>query len=170
MLINWLDELLNYDFEIIHRLGVLNILPDHLSRLYPDENKEYTRLLATRNKEIQELEHKEQLDAEHRDLLEKQHLPGHFGADAIVQALRGQGHDWKNMKQEALKVVSSCAKCQKFNVQKHGFHPTRTITAELPGDHYAIDLAATNHRERQQLVVRWSGYMLTLCGATRHAR
>jgi transposase InsO family protein len=31
---SWLDTLLQYDFEVRHLMGVLNILPDHLSRLY----------------------------------------------------------------------------------------------------------------------------------------
>ena len=34
MLNNWADELLNYDFDIVHRPGVEMVLPDHLSRLY----------------------------------------------------------------------------------------------------------------------------------------
>jgi len=35
LLANWLEVILSYDFEIIHRPGVLNVLPDRLSRLYP---------------------------------------------------------------------------------------------------------------------------------------
>ncbi len=35
----WLDVLLDYQFEIRYRAGKLNILPDHLSRLYVDEYK-----------------------------------------------------------------------------------------------------------------------------------
>ena len=34
MLNNWADELLNYDFDIVHCPGVEMVLPDHLSRLY----------------------------------------------------------------------------------------------------------------------------------------
>ncbi|KAI8982368.1 hypothetical protein BDF20DRAFT_1000335 [Mycotypha africana] len=33
MMINWLDTLLDYDFTVIHRPGIQNILPDRLSRL-----------------------------------------------------------------------------------------------------------------------------------------
>ena len=35
MLANWLDVLLDYDFTITHCPGVLNVLPDSLSRMYP---------------------------------------------------------------------------------------------------------------------------------------
>ena len=34
MLERWLDELLEFDFSVEHLPGVLNVLPDHLSRLY----------------------------------------------------------------------------------------------------------------------------------------
>lgn len=36
----WLDVLLNYSFEIRYREGKLNVLPDHLSRLYVSEYPE----------------------------------------------------------------------------------------------------------------------------------
>lgn len=36
MMANWLDTILNYDFEIRHRPGVQLVLPDALSRLYGD--------------------------------------------------------------------------------------------------------------------------------------
>jgi transposase InsO family protein len=35
MLAGWLDVLLKHDFTIVHRPGILNVLPDHLSRLFP---------------------------------------------------------------------------------------------------------------------------------------
>lgn len=41
MILNWFDELVDFNVTIHHRPGVLNILPDHLSRLYPKENRQY---------------------------------------------------------------------------------------------------------------------------------
>ena len=46
MITNWFEELLGYDMTIHHRPGVLNILPDHLSRLYPVQNTQYYPVLA----------------------------------------------------------------------------------------------------------------------------
>jgi hypothetical protein len=34
MLNNWLDQLLDYNFSIVHLPGVMNVLPDQLSRLF----------------------------------------------------------------------------------------------------------------------------------------
>ncbi|KAG1481714.1 hypothetical protein G6F54_013697 [Rhizopus delemar] len=37
MMIQWLDTILDYDFKIIHRPGIQNVLPDMLSRLFESE-------------------------------------------------------------------------------------------------------------------------------------
>jgi hypothetical protein len=34
MLLNWLDILYSFDYDIIHRPGIENVLPDALSRFY----------------------------------------------------------------------------------------------------------------------------------------
>ena len=34
----WFDTLLNYDFDVVHINGVLNVLPDRLSRLFPSDH------------------------------------------------------------------------------------------------------------------------------------
>ncbi|EIE79091.1 hypothetical protein RO3G_03796 [Rhizopus delemar RA 99-880] len=42
MMIGWMETLLDFDFDVVHIPGVLNKLPDQLSRLYPpleDDNK-----------------------------------------------------------------------------------------------------------------------------------
>ena len=40
MMQNWYDEVRAYDFDAIHRPGIHNILPDRLSRLYPQPKAE----------------------------------------------------------------------------------------------------------------------------------
>ncbi|KAJ8651870.1 hypothetical protein O0I10_012563 [Lichtheimia ornata] len=35
----------------------------------------------------------------------------------------------------------ACPQCQKFNIAQRGYNPLRTISAEMPGDHWALDLA-----------------------------
>lgn len=152
MLINWLDELLNYDFTIIHKPGVLNVLPDHLSQLYPEVNQQYIRCIRAARIDTPDVPDEViPKESEQKVLIEQQHLLGHFGTDAIVQGLKDQGYQWKNMRQQALQCVSACVKCQRYNIQKHGFHPTKTITAELPGDHYAIDLADPYQRPSEAI-------------------
>ena len=159
MITNWFEELLGYDMTIHHRPGVLNILPDHLSRLYPVQNTQYYPVLAksasivtdiptVSNKPVDYIEpinliedFEEPLDEYRQDILLKSHLLGHFGADAIVQDIRGKGIDWPGITVQASKLVKSCLQCQRHAVAKKGYHPVAAITASLPGDHYAIDLA-----------------------------
>lgn len=35
MLTGWHETILNYDFKVEYWPGVMNVLPDHLSRLFP---------------------------------------------------------------------------------------------------------------------------------------
>jgi len=39
MLSNWADYLLQYNFTVVHCPGVLNVLPDYLSRMFSGSNK-----------------------------------------------------------------------------------------------------------------------------------
>jgi hypothetical protein len=45
------------------------------------------------------------------------------------------------MEKDCLKAAKECIDCQRFTTQKYGFHPLRLISADLPMDHLAIDLA-----------------------------
>ncbi|EIE78251.1 hypothetical protein RO3G_02955 [Rhizopus delemar RA 99-880] len=151
MLINWLDTLLKYDFNVVHLPGIDNILPDTLSRLYEIENPvnelggDNARLLnrtAIKLPSINDGEYITPADSEERkELLLKEHLKGHFGSDAIYHALKRKGIYWNNLKEEAVELVKSCVPCQQFNIIKKGYNPLRPITATLPGDSWGIDLA-----------------------------
>ena len=39
MMNNWFDTILDYNFDVIHLKGIDNVLPDHLSRLFPDDQR-----------------------------------------------------------------------------------------------------------------------------------
>ena len=151
MMSTWLDILLSYTFTIIHRPGIINILPDHLSRLFPPTFRGEIKVSKlTLNNDNTSMETIPQVDLlnlripnieDRPQLLHDKHLLGHFGAEAIVQALKDDGMYWKNVKKEAIEIVRQCQDCQRFNISQRGFHPLRSIHAELPGDHWAMDLA-----------------------------
>ena len=48
---------------------------------------------------------------------------------------------WPTIRVDALKLIRGCLQCARYNIQKRGFHPLKSITAQLPFDHVAIDLA-----------------------------
>ena len=41
MMIGWIETLLDFDFEVVHIPGIMNKLPDILSRLYPPLENEH---------------------------------------------------------------------------------------------------------------------------------
>lgn len=175
----YFDTFLKYDFTIEHLPGVLNVLPDHLSRLYPSDNdleegEESNRVHNTRNTEFKltkrpaedtthkptnlpQIKQTSYIQADHKfsdknyvevpedkreQLLKETHdESGHFGADNIVSLLKNQNLTFPNMLQEAIKCVSKCPKCIKFNIKKRGYSPMRSYWAYLPGDGYVFDLA-----------------------------
>ena len=142
MLLKWNEVILDYDFDLVHRPGIQNVLPDALSRLWPDaaltagENSfsSYIAQMDLTEFVIPTIEERE-------TLLERAHLLGHIGSKGILQSLHNQGISWPSIKIDALHHVEACLECQIFNVKRMGFHPLRTISAKLPGDHLAIDLA-----------------------------
>ena len=73
-------------------------------------------------------------------LLQRAHLAGHYGAEAMYKSIRYSGHYWPKMRAECLEVYKSCQPCQRFSIAKHGYHPLTSIVAMLPFDHIAIDL------------------------------
>ncbi|SAM00072.1 hypothetical protein, partial, partial [Absidia glauca] len=73
--------------------------------------------------------------------LKKYHALGHFGATAMVQAIHNDNITWTNIQADAINIVSKCNSCMQYNVTKKGYNPLASITAQLPGDHWAIDLA-----------------------------
>ncbi|SAM02959.1 hypothetical protein [Absidia glauca] len=168
MMINWLDTLLDYTFEVIHLPGIENTLPDRLSRLFsplkelgegraykPNKQKINKAVRSVRRNKLHfQEEHiiqvpqlrqpQERLtppEEDRQELLTKAHLFGHFGADAIVKSIHNDGLHWTNLLQDALETVKSCPQCQKHNIVRKGFNPLRPVYAYLPGDHWAINLA-----------------------------
>ena len=155
MLNNWLDQLLDYNFDVVHMPGILNILPDQISRLF---DADPLPVVAPRLFEISlnpdvtlvnpiaietfGLDTGGECPAESTrpSLIERAHLLGHFGFNAVTKALILNGTTWPSFREDVKQHVSSCLQCQRFNIGKSGFHPLKSISASLPFDHVAIDL------------------------------
>ena len=134
MLNNWLEIILDFDFEIVHRPGILHVLPDAISRLYdkedrPQQNNE-VRVWSSNSDSISL---KDTLPTEvvredlREILLQRAHAQGHFGAEAAYKALFYNGHHWPTMRKDCNLIVRTCIPCQRFNIGKHGYHPLTSI-------------------------------------------
>ena len=152
MINNWLETLLNYNYEIYHCPGIQNILPDYLSRLFPSFATKCSRspelLQATKTASMipslsdYTAENCKRITAkeQQKEILLRQHLKGHFGANAMTKAIIHNGFHWKNLREDCIETVKECGACQRFTIVKQGFHPLTPIGADLPFDHVAIDL------------------------------
>lgn len=152
MLQRWMDTLCNYDFTITHLPGIANILPDRLSRLYPHFQPEPEQACSTQEnpysivtlhqlaREIQGI-HIPPED-ERETILQQEHQKGHFGADIMLSNLwKDHKVYWPNIRKQAQELVDKCEPCARYATARLGYLPLRTIHAELPMDHIAIDTA-----------------------------
>lgn len=155
MMLNWIDTLFDYDFTVVHRPGILMVLPDALSRRFSHfrgGGNGTQRVLALSTSELAKYPDKELHDfinqrfsrkfvpaTDRQPLLLRIHTEGHFGAETLFSAIWHQGYYWPGMRADCDKQVGSCLECLRFNVGKRGYHPQQSIEAELPFDHIAVD-------------------------------
>lgn len=90
MFSNWADQILDYNFSVVHCPGVQNILPDYLSRIYADCNPIKVLMTnTTPTKPNQELktfiqerfDKVEPPEGEREEILTSFHIINHQGAD-----------------------------------------------------------------------------------------
>ena len=169
MMIAWMDTILQYDFRIVHLPGISNVLPDVLSRLYEDVSTVSNELGGDKAIMINPAVNKESFPAfdnneyfipatkkERHELLLHEHSKGHFGAEALMNALKRQGIYWTKLKEDAIELIKACIQCQRHNITQKGYNPLRPVLATLPGDSWGIDLASpftTSTRGNEYLLV-----------------
>jgi transposase InsO family protein len=150
---NWMDEILTYNFTMEHLPGLLNHLPDAMSRFYDDDPRDETEIRYTLvtamdedvtpdiySEDLNDLEI-ETNDEVKKDLMARAHMRGHLGAADMARLIRSSKRvTWPQMVKDCQHFVSCCIDCQRFNIGKHGFHPPKNLTALLPFDHLVIDL------------------------------
>ena len=163
MMESWRDQLFAYDYDVVHRPGIHNVLPDRLSRLFPPSDVEgegasdkpavntlttaaapqprATVRKATTTDDDRRPARKEPPPEQRADIILRHHLRGHFGVKAVIASVREEGLDWPNLANQVQEVCSKCIPCQRHNIAKRGYHPLSPISADQPFDHVAIDLA-----------------------------
>jgi len=149
MLTNWQETILDFNFKVVYRPGVLNVLPDALSRQFPQElwtsrppGSAPTKVYGYTHL-IQDSQTPRVTVAlsERKSLLAETHALGHFGTNAMVKQIHSLNKTWPNLAKDCLEFVQRCPECQRVNIARKGYHPMSAIHAQLPGEHMAVDLA-----------------------------
>ena len=162
----WRGEMLAYNFDVVHVMGVDNQLADHLSRLYPanwgvllevstDTTASPSQTCQSMSQERSETILKdilaslrtvspsedEVISEAKRNAILRAHGPGHWNSRYVLQELRKSplASGWKSMRRDVYKVLGKCKPCWLWNRNRHFFNPIRSITANLPFDHIQLD-------------------------------
>ncbi|KAG2197390.1 hypothetical protein INT47_005643 [Mucor saturninus] len=77
-------------------------------------------------------------------IIERHHLKGHFGINAIESAIRDEHIYWVNLRKDIIEVIGECLTCLAFNWSKTGYHPPKQILPTAPGHHAVCDLGTLN--------------------------
>ena len=150
----WFLKLFEFDFDIIHIKGLSNILPDALSRLCYSEGESGGSVSAAIAMDDSNTPSSSSLKAfikerfgrslppadTRRSLIRKAHQDGHSGTEKIFLRLFHDGYYWPTMRKDIAQQLQSCDTCNKYNLQRIGFHPLQTQSASLPFDLVHIDL------------------------------
>lgn len=135
MMYRWYDTLLEFDYDIVHIAGKHNIIADALSR-----KSEALSLQALTVQQLYRNKKAPPTEEGRRSEVERAHNFGHFGEQEVFKKLWNKGYWWEGIREDIKKELSNCTPCLRYNIQKRGFHPLRSIVAELPWDHIAVDL------------------------------
>lgn len=74
-------------------------------------------------------------------LIQEQHALGHFGRQAVYDALFHRDLWWPSMHKDIERELLACDACLRFNVAKRGYRPAMSVHASKPGDHFQVDLS-----------------------------
>lgn len=163
-LAHWAATLFQYDFEIIHRPGIRMVLPDALSRIYPDNlwsshtpaapelNALASEAPAPRASMSLDTLVRQRFDksstppngASQEAFVSAVHARRHLSANDLFVTIWKRGYFWPQLYKQCANVVGSCQACLAFNVRRSGFHPMTPVTASLPFAHLALDTGDFN--------------------------
>ena len=74
-------------------------------------------------------------------MLDAAHAQGHFGEKAMYNYIDREGYWWPRIHRDIADTIATCTPCRQFNAHAVGYHPSRSVRALYPGDHYMTDLA-----------------------------
>lgn len=137
----WKLALQEFDFDIEHVAGKLNVVADAFSRLVV--NNQPTRISSDVVESISNIEvFPIRIPEEQYRLIGRHHnsTVGHFGVDKTISMLQSSEQSWKYMRKHVRQFIQQCPVCQKLREHHHEIktHPF-TTASYLPMDVLNID-------------------------------
>ncbi|KAI8601940.1 hypothetical protein EDD21DRAFT_353213 [Dissophora ornata] len=99
---SWHEAILSYNFKVEYRPGVMNILPDHLSRLFPGPmmDRHESSRSGTTNAYLHIMQAGDaprrtvEKQSERTDMLQRVHVLGHCGKNIMVKNIQEDQLNW----------------------------------------------------------------------------
>ena len=116
----------------------INIENEPIAPVDPPSQKlsEEEKLLLALDRRGVKLPIKEQ----RQEILDRVHHMGHLGISHMYKSIKDLGYWWPKLYQDLEATVNNCDDCLRHTIGHHGYHPTRSVTALLPGDHFIMDI------------------------------
>jgi hypothetical protein len=151
-LANWLWIIRQYQFDIRHVEGRLNIFPDALSRSFknpwePESDKSNEAMCFAAKAEVP-APTEEQIE-----VIKKYHAMGHFGYHHVLSQMKADNHQWPYMDRHIQVTLQNCHVCQHWNAGRRYFRELRSVTAAMPWDHIQFDLITSLTDEEDERLV-----------------
>ena len=134
---NWFEQLMEYDFDVVHAPGAAMVLEDAFSRLD----------LTVCNVIVDEPAISDapstgaaEREGERLAVVQRCHALAHAGAAGMVRMLRDEGHDWRGMHVMCAHVARLCSRCRAVNPARPAVHQLTSILSTVPFDHVSVDL------------------------------
>ena len=75
-----------------------------------------------------------------QQLIKEAHSFGHFAARQVYERLKNDNVEWPGMLKDINVFLDGCSTCQKYKLQRVGFHPLRHLEATYPMEWLCMDL------------------------------
>eukprot|EP00122_Pirum_gemmata_P021038 Pgem_evm2s19626 len=99
------------------------------------DNKSYSEMITELPKKVENLTRKEKLS-----IVEQYHNITHSYKKNVRNLLIHTGQfKWSDLDELIEEVDQKCLLCELVNIEKHGYHPAKSISAEFAGDVWVID-------------------------------